>query len=66
MIFTLGSGSSQIRSALGRSFSNRQVRIHLAIYHFAVGVDLGAVSGDKVHLVANGRKELAQAIVATT
>ena len=46
--------------------SNRQVRIHLAVYHLAVGVDLGAVSGDKVHLVANGRKELAQAIVATT
>ena len=45
-------------------FSNRQVRIHLAVYHFAVGVDLGTVSCDKVHLVANGRKELAQAIVA--
>ena len=46
--------------------SNRQVGIHLTVYHLTVGVDLGAVSGDKVHLVTNGRKELAQAIVATT
>lgn len=51
------------RDSLGEP-SNRQVRIHLTVYHFAVGVDLGTVSGDKVHLVANGRKELAQAIVA--
>ena len=42
--------------------SNRQVGIHLTVYHLTVGVDLGTVSGDKVHLVANGRKELAQAI----
>ena len=53
------------RDCLGE-LSNRQVRIHLAVHHLAVGEDLGAVSGDKVHLVANGRKELAQAIVATT
>ena len=53
------------RDSLGEP-SNRQVRIHLTVYHFAVGVDLGTVSGDKVHLVANERKELAQAIVATT
>ena len=51
------------RDGLGE-LSNRQVRIHLAVYHFAVGVDLGAVGGNKVHLVANGCKELAQAIVA--
>ena len=46
--------------------SNRQVRIHLTVHHLAVGVDLGTVSCDKVHLVTNGRKELAQSIVATT
>ena len=50
------------RDGLGE-LSNRQVRIHLTVYHLAVGVDLGTVSCDKVHLVANGRKELAQAIV---
>ena len=52
------------RDSLGEP-SNRQVRIHLTVYHFAVGVDLGTVSGDKVHLVANRCKELAQAVVTT-
>ena len=52
------------RDSLGEP-SNRQVRIHLTVYHLTVGVDLGAVSGDKVHLVANRRKELAQAVVTT-
>ena len=52
------------RDGLGEP-SNRQVQIHLTVYHFTVGVDLGAVSGDKVHLVANRCKELAQAVVTT-